>query len=182
MGTTFKYISDDALREEDRSYFTECQACGEKGVAVYKAQGFLLKADGTFDDEHPESEVYVACADCILGEKIARFGEWETDDFLRDNFENWVQLRRALRCTPQIPLMMQRDDWVICCGELCEFVGVPRDMEDLIGLTADATYWNRGSSAFARDFHDSGPPESFREISKFQCLHCNRMYWTDQFT
>lgn len=182
MGSTFKYISDAALREEDRSYFTECQACGKKGVPVFKANGFLLKADGTYDDDDPDAEVYVACSDCILNGRIARFGEWEMDDFLNDNYENWQELRHALRRTPQIPLMMQRDDWVICCGDLCEFIGVPQDVKDLIRFTSTATFWDRGSSDFARNFQNDGPPESLREISEFQCLHCRRMYWTDQFT
>ena len=162
MGSIFKYINDAALQEEDRSYFTECQACGKKAFPVYKASGFLLKADGTYDDEDPDSEVWVACSDCILKGRMARFGEWEMDGFLRDNYENWEQLRQALRCTPQIPLMLQRDDWAICCGDVCEFIGVPPDIDDLIRFTKDATYWDRGSSAFARDFENDGAPESFR--------------------
>ena len=26
---------------------------------------------------------------------------------------------------PHVPLMMQREDWPLCCGDWCEFVGFP---------------------------------------------------------
>ena len=182
MGSVFKYIKDEAIVSEDSSYYKECQVCGKKNCSVYKASGFILKADGSHDDEDPDSEIYVACADCIRKGKVARFGEWETDDFLKQNFDNWQDLQKALRITPQIPLMLQKDDWVICCNEISEFTGVPGSYEELIEYTEKAQYWERGISGYSRRFREDGPPESLNEISKFECTKCKKRYWIDQFT
>ncbi len=95
---------------------------------------------------------------------------------------NWQHLQKALRITPQIPLMMQRDDWVVCCDEICEFIGIPNNYEELVNYTESAKYWNRGKDEFARNFRKDGHPESLREISKFECMKCHKKYWIDQYT
>lgn len=182
MGTLFQHIADDALVAEDASYYTHCHVCEKQNVAVYKAMGFILREDATYDDEDPDAEVYVACAECIQAEKIARFGEWEMDDFLKDNYENWQELRRELRMTPQIPCMMQSSDWVICCGMICEFTGSPKTYEELVVYTEKAKYWHRGKDEYRRNFRSQGPPEELDEVSKFRCGRCEREYWIDQYT
>ena len=182
MGSTFRYIKDSALKAEDSSYYNECHACARKDAPVYKASGFIIKNDGTFDDEDPDSGIYVACEACIKSGKLARFGEWEMTPFLKSMYENWEELRQKLRATPQIPLFLQRDDWVVCCNDICEFTGVPENYEDIVYFTSKANYWARGQNKFSRNFKEDGPPESILEISKFECIHCRKTYWIDQFT
>lgn len=158
-----------------------CPICKKQGL-LYPCNGFLTSPGGMCDDENPESEISEACADCIDAEKVARIEEYEFVDYLKGRYKDGVHFRDGLRRTPQLPLLMQREDWAFCCNDLCEFVGSPATYEELLVIVGSCHYWDRIRENRPRDFRRDGPPESLNEISAFRCLHCPKRFWIDQFT
>jgi hypothetical protein len=139
MGQVFKFISDEALRELAPGPDRKCDVCGTRERPLYEMWGFLVLDDGTAS-ESPEDQVELACAACINERKIARGHEEFLFEDVYSGFHNAEELRQEFRQTPAIPLMMQFDDWPVCCDHLCEFTGSPQTYEELLQFVSDATF------------------------------------------
>jgi hypothetical protein len=190
MGTVFRYIADKALKPLTGLRRT-CQVCDRRSVDVYWAVGHIVLPGGAEGEE-----CAAACTDCLRGGRVAHISEWATDATIRAYARRHLRgrpaderqrleatLRDALRRTPMAPMFLQADDWPMCCGDLTEFTGSPRNLRALIQLTESAVYWEkRAWRNHDIDFEEDGPPESWTDVSEFRCLHCPKRYWVFQFT
>jgi hypothetical protein len=186
MGNRFELIADDALVPLDD--YEKCQVCFRTGVPLYEAQGRIVNQDGSVDES---KDVYAVCESCLKTGRVAHTSEWQTDRVI-ERFASDPQAAKALlRRTPRIPLMLQQADWPLCCGQLTEFTGVPKEDEGLANLLSPLIPWINGpidqetvkeKPWLVRDFEQDGPPESLDEISIFVCRSCGKGYFTDQYT
>ncbi|SJL84529.1 hypothetical protein [Vibrio palustris] len=186
MGKIFELISDDALEESD--YSDECSFCGEKGVPIYKITGLLIEPGQYQFQDIPEdmenSERDEACESCLKAGKIKLFSEWEIEPILKKHCNNPAEQLEKIRSTPTIPLFLQGLDWVVCCGELCEFKGSPKTYDESIVLVDSYQFWHKGPEDW-KTFWSSGftlEPESLDEVSKFECHQCNKNWFIWQNT
>ena len=101
---------------------------------------------------------------------------------IEDLGETKLALIRKYQKTPDIPLFIQYHDWPLCCKDITEFIGYPASEEELYTIGEHCIYWEKQISGKKIDFRKIGNPESFKEVSKFQCLHCRGLYFTFQFT
>ena len=191
MGTIFRYIADKALKPAAAVYKRTCQVCSRKGIDVYAAQGAVALPDGSEGDE-----VAVACADCLRAGRVEKTCAFEVDEVIRRYLDalhrrdrshlyrlrRLVELAAAYRQTPNSPRFLQRQDWPLCCGDLTEFTGSPRNKKELVALTRSGVYWEGQVKKNRVDFEETGPPGSYSEVSIFRCLACKQVYWTWQFT
>lgn len=215
MGRVFPYIADRALvPASEETYHGTCQYCGTTGVDVYEAHGYLLpptqavrqtgrgrpvsRGERSQPSADGESR-YAACKACLLAGRVAHIGEWSTDEVIAGYVTEYLKgrpaverrkleasLRGALRRTPRVPLFLQYDDWPLCCGDLTEFTGSPKNWPAMRRLRKAGRYWERGVSSFYDGFGGTERirccTESPREVSRFRCLACGTIYWTFQFT
>lgn len=179
MGSIFPLIADDALRAEDSEYYQQCHVCSREDVPLYNAQGDVVLTSGETDQD---TDVYAVCAPCIQAGRVQHCGECFTDEVLENYAEAPEVAKSLLRATPRIPHFVQCDDWAVCCGRLAEFIGNPNSFEELVDLERTAQPWDHGPTSVQRQFANSGPPETFREISIFRCSKCQKRLYIDQFT
>jgi hypothetical protein len=193
MGTVFRYIADEALRPAEAAFKRTCQVCGQKGVDVYRADGNVGLPDGRVAGG---VGVAVACADCLRGGRVEKTCAFDVDEVIHRYLEKLyrrdrtclfilrrlVELAAAYRQTPDGPLFLQHNDWPLCCGDLTEFTGSPKNKKELVRLTKTGVYWEGQVKKSRVDFEETGPPESYTEVSIFRCLACQKVYWTWQFT
>ena len=183
MGNIFKYIADDALEAEDASYYKECQVCQAVGVPVYSCQGRVARAGGVLKD------VYVVCAKCLNRGQVKHISEWGTDRVIKAYVNNFYlganpefivekenELILALRKTPELTWIYE--DWPLCCGDLTEYSGYPKTVAELEKTKTPMIFWEGAVKEPFVYFGHECQPESFEEVSFFQCLHCAKCYWT----
>lgn len=181
MGSVFRYISDEAMHESDLG---NCQHCDRDGVVSYDYRGEIVDPKLASDVELAEEEpgVFAACAECILGGNLKK-DDYETsrmrplvDAFAAGN----EQILIAYHKIPHIPLMMQDEDWPICCGDWCEYVGYPSDYDQSVKVPDNYIFWQRSPSSQKLGFPLK--PESLREVCLFGCLHCSKSFFIWQPT
>lgn len=190
MGKLFRYIADEAIKPPDRRPKRDCHACEKEGTDVYDIQGNVAKRNGT-----EGAEVYSACVRCIQTGRVEPATAFEVDEVIRKylathykdrthlfRLQRLLELATAYRRTPNVPLFLQHQDWPLCCGDLTEFTGSPKTKKELVKLSTTATYWQGEVMKCFVNFEETGAPESLREVSRFRCLTCPKVYWTWQFT
>jgi uncharacterized protein CbrC (UPF0167 family) len=181
VGSVFRHVADAAMYACGGE---QCHHCERAGLPIYRYSGEIidpaLAHDPALAAEEPE--VHELCADCILGGNVRK-----SDDRVRQVAPTVTRFAadsaRAVEeyhRLPDIPLFLQREDWPMCCGEWCEFVGVPASYEESPGVPASHSYWERGPATWR--FTDQLLPESLREVSLFQCVRCSRPWFTWQMT
>jgi len=211
MGTLFRYVADEATRPVEWASACNICERREEPIYLYHGwwkpknradeeevealcRTCILNEELRWYSEDHFGEVFGAPHDRVStnGTDI----DWpEGQDFIVRNglrisryrlVPRWegpaAELIQKLRRTPQSPTYLQWSDWVVCCGDLCEFLGSPGSFQELVRVTRGATFWNHGIADQRRDFEEDGPPEGLEEISLFRCLACGRRYWIDQFT
>lgn len=189
MGKLFELISDDAVEKEDE-YYTECHVCGKTDVDLYPYQGRVILANGEIDDD-----IYAVCHDCLLSKPLTHTCSFLYEEVIEKYLDSlnlakdpMMELKETLirkyNQTPDIPLFMQRPDIPLCCEDITEFIGYPKGTEELYKISENLVYWEEGIAEKSEyyDFRTYGSPESLREIAAFKCSHCNRQYFTFQFT
>lgn len=181
MGSTFRYVADQALFACGGD---ECHHCGRKDVPIYSYTGTIVDPTRAADPDlaREEPEVSELCADCILGGNVRKYDS-AVREIMRTVNAFAADPRQALEeyhRTPDIPLFLQREDWPMCCGQWCEFTGVPKDYEDSRQVPARHSFWDRGPREWT--YGDGLMPESLREVSLFRCLICPQLWFTWQCT
>jgi hypothetical protein len=181
MGTLFRYIADSALNE---SGLGECQHCERPTIPAYKYNGLIVDLSRAANPAlaAEDNVIFAACADCIHG------GNLRKDDYelrqiqpiivaFANDSESAV---RNYHLIPHVPLMMQREDWPMCCGDWCEFIGNPPDYDASVRVPSEYQFWNRQpvNRAFGFDLR----PESLREVCLYRCLTCPKKYFIWQPT
>ncbi|MFD2561176.1 CbrC family protein [Aquimarina rubra] len=206
MGKIFKYIADEALVLSEYS----CDICSERLGYNYHAfwvnpeTNEEIEISSACKDCIEHSSLEWSCEFDLMDSfgadhkiiEINKHIDWNEGEKKRgfllryDKKPIWegkaLELLNKLRKTPKIPWLIQRPDWAVCCEDLCEFQGSPKNYEELIDIQKEGTYWDKGDRSkdhipYHRDFIEHGEPLLFDEISNFKCLHCNRQYWIDQF-
>ncbi|CAL2091316.1 hypothetical protein [Tenacibaculum sp. 190524A02b] len=189
MGKLFELISDNSVESLDE-YYKECQVCGNSDTDLYEYQGILDR--GSLEEEE---EVYAACCSCIKTKPLSHICDYEyietidlflntleLDDSDRNNLK--VNLIKKYNQTPDIPMFMQKTDIPLCCRDITEFIGYPKSENELIEISENYIYWEeevKKKSEFY-DFKEYGVPESLNEVASFKCKHCNKKYFTFQFS
>lgn len=169
MGKLFRYIADNALQPYT---YSNCWVCDRENVTAYEYYGSWLRGESV------KEKIDAVCADCLRRNRFKWTNESELPQIIRESNE----LLSKLRQTPQIPMMVQYNDWAVCCDDLCEFIGSPASEKDLLEISETAIYWEKDVGSQGRNFTKFGLPESLDEISLFKCLVCQQRYWIDQFT
>ncbi|MDN3691278.1 CbrC family protein [Chryseobacterium tructae] len=189
MGKLFELINDHALEKLDE-YYTECNVCGKTEVDLYPYQGQVTLENGEIDDD-----IYASCYECLQTKTMTH----ACDFFYEETIEKYVnslklphnrtiELKSVLiekyNRTPDIPIFMQRADQPLCCENITEFIGYPKNDNELYEASENLIYWEEGLKEKSEyyDFRTYGSPESLREIATFQCSHCGKKYFTFQFT
>ncbi len=189
MGKLFELIADHALKKLDEDD-DECHVCGKTHIDLYPYQGKLTFENGKVDDD-----IYAACAGCLLTKALSHNCDFEyiktIDKYLATSNLNTeqqqirkIQLIEKYQKTPDIPLFMQYQDRPLCCNDITEFSGHPVNKEELYKMTENTIYWEKEIKEKSElyDFRKVGNPESLNDVSSFKCLHCNRQFFTFQFT
>lgn len=189
MGKLFESISDDAIEKEDE-YYTECHICEKTGVDLYPYQGQAILENGDIRED-----IDVACHECLQTKQLTHTCSFLYEETIEKYLEsrNPTEIRKAelkeiilrkYNQTPDIPMFMQRPDVPLCCEDMTEFIGYPRNDAELYEASEKFIYWQEGIAEKGEyyDFKTYGSPESLREIATFRCLHCEKRYFTFQFT
>jgi hypothetical protein len=181
VGTVFKHVADSALGS---GLGTACHHCEREDLPIYPYFGEIVNPELAHDPQLAREEPAVSelCAECIVGGNVRRDNHFEAEStiarFAADPDRAWKEFHQL----PNLPLFLQRLDWPMCCGEWCEFTGIPGSYRDLLKIQDGCQGWNRGPGAPPRDFREGGAPASLREVSVFHCHECGSGYYTDQFT
>jgi uncharacterized protein CbrC (UPF0167 family) len=175
MGKIFKLIADEALKPLD-DYYKECHVCNQKNVPLYPYQGNLI-SDKDFD-------VYAVCEKCINdGNSIESINEDEINPIIDKFCNDPEKSKHLLRKTPNIPLFLQYRDWPVHCGELCEFIGIPKTYDESVEIGNSVLFWDRGESDYNGAYGDiTLEPEALSEVSVFKCTKCGKKLFTWQMT
>lgn len=179
MGTTFRFIHEDAMFPCGG---TVCHFCESDESPIYNYNGVILNPDQAANPDLAKGapEISELCAKCILGENvekdIAPRIQKTINRFANDKQASLQEFHR----TPDIPLFFHYQDWPMCCGQWCEFVGVPTSYEESKGVPQSWNYWEHEPRAWEADYELM--PESLREISLFRCISCERPHFTWQCT
>ena len=181
MGSTFRYISNDAMFPCGG---TQCHHCERVDVPIYNFRGSIVNPELAKDQQLAidEPEVSELCSACILG------GNVQKDDYEISRIRGIVDSGSrdpetaiaSYQTIPHIPLMMQDEDWPMCCNDWCEFVGIPADYDASVLVPSQHRYWNHGPQNWDADFELR--PESLREVCLFHCLSCDESYFIWQPT
>lgn len=131
MGAVFQYVADHAL---DPCGDETCHHCGRTGPPIYRYTGEIVNPVSAADPQLAADDlvVYELCVDCIRGGNVRksdyRIGEMLPiiNRFAADRARAVAEYHQL----PDIPLFLQRDDWPMCCGGWCEFVGCPATYDE----------------------------------------------------
>ncbi|MFO0799099.1 MAG: hypothetical protein U0804_16650 [Gemmataceae bacterium] len=151
-----------------------CHHCERSDVPVYGFDGEIVNPDlaknpALAADEPQVSEL---CASCILGGNVRKsaYRIREITPIVTRWAADPVRAIEEYHRTPDIPLLMQRYDWPMCCGGWCEFVGTPDTRDVSRQVPHGFRYWERGPVEW--HFRYELLPESLREVSLFRCALC----------
>jgi uncharacterized protein CbrC (UPF0167 family) len=185
MGKVFVYIADHALEAIEGNNHS-CHVCNRTDVDIYPYFAELHREDGSVDDDISE-----VCETCIKTQNLSK-GEAYLDiidaylltlpALERDTRRQ--QLMEAYRRTPNLPMFMQYEDRPLCCADLTEFIGYPKNNTELYAAMEKSIYWEKKVTQKPADydFRKYGNPESLEDVARFRCLHCGLEYVTFQFT
>jgi hypothetical protein len=170
-----------------RSQRKRCQICETDDVQVFDSFGTPQGSDS------PSDEVEIVCAECLNAERLIH----EDENITKQAVERWIerhcvdedrqtkkQIRKhlwsAFRRTPRIPRRNLDIDWPICCRDLTEYLGEPDGRDACLAFCRDGVFWNGGDTETldGNAEIDLNAGVDLFEFQLFQCLHCDKKYWT----
>ena len=187
MGHLFKFISDEIARTAETGVCENCSLAKPL---------FPIHAEIDLDEwGYGSDSTEELCADCIRRLPLRRFA-WRDSERRISQIVNEHHPRGTLRgdqrqcklvsiCdefrrTPQFPLFLQNEDWPYCCGNFCEYLGVPACYDESIQIGRDTQCWQGDFTALYGDM--TLEPESLNEVCLFRCLTCDSRMFTWQCT
>jgi uncharacterized protein CbrC (UPF0167 family) len=84
------------------------------------------------------------------------------------------------RRTPTFPMFLQNEDWPWCCGDFCEYLGVPESYDESIRIGREVECWDGDFQELYGDV--TLEPEWLNEVCIFRCLTCGKQVFTWQMT
>ena len=187
MGSLFRYIADDVAGRAERD---ECRLC-QRHVPLYPIEAAIE------DDEWSVRAhcVHKLCVDCIRRLPLRRFvprnGERIVQEMINEHYpkgtlsgeqriNKLVSICDEYRRTPTFPLFLQGEDWPWCCGNFCEYLGVPGSYEESIRIGREMECWEGNFQELYGEM--TLEPESLNEVCIFRCLTCGKQVFTWQMT
>ena len=187
MGSLFRYIADDVA---NRAEGAECPCCHRHG-ALFPIEAAIDDDEWSVAADCPEE----ICSDCIRRLPLRKFsprtGEKVVQELINayyakgtlsgeQRINRLVSICDEYRRTPMYPLFLQNEDWPWCCGDFCEYLGVPESYEESIRIGHEMQMW-RGD--YKQKYGDMTlEPESLNEVCIFRCLKCGKQVFTWQMT
>ena len=181
MGRVFRYISDDAMYPCGGS--SSCHHCESTTKHLFAYFGTTVKPELAANPKlaADEPDISEVCASCILGGNVRKHLVDSTIQKTINRFARDKALAlHEFHQTPDIPLFLQHQDWPMCCGTWCEYIGVPNSDGESVIVPTTFGYWEHEPRKW-ESAHDLRP-ESLREVSLFRCVSCDRRIFTWQFT
>ena len=187
MGQLFKLISDEIAATAESGV---CESCNETCAL------FPIHADLDNDEwSYSSDECEALCASCIRRLPLRRFAwrdaERRISHIVNDHHpkgtlngahrqSKLVSICDEYRRTPEFPLFLQNEDWPYCCGNFCEYLGVPESYEQSIRIGREMKCWEGDFNELYGDM--ALEPESLNEVCLFRCLTCDARMFTWQCT
>lgn len=187
MGSLFRYIADDVARQAESG---ECPSCLRE-TPLFPIEAAIDEDEWSLEADCPEE----LCADCIRRLPLRKIAPRRCEKFVPErinahhpkgtlNGEKRIHLLVSIcdefRRTPTYPLFLQDEDWPWCCGDFCEYLGVPRSYEESIRVGREMKMWPADYASVYGDM--TLQPESLNEVCLFRCLHCGKPVFTWQMT
>lgn len=187
MGSLFRYIADDIAGQATPD---ECPAC-HRHLPLFPIEAAIDNDEWTVEADCPEA----LCAECIRRMRLRQFaprdGEATVQQIINASFpkgtlsgerriNKLVSICDEFRRTPTLPLFLQDEDWPWCCGDFCEYLGVPASYEESIRIGREMQLW--GGDYRQRYGEMTLEPESLSEVCLFRCLTCDKRVFTWQMT
>lgn len=182
MGNTFRYIHDSALYTVEDEIGDPCNFCNTTTDPVYSYWGYILQPDLAADPElaRTDPDVFQLCSKCTLTSHVQKHVEPSLLKTINQFANNKQLTLEQFHRTPDIPRCVQGMDWPICCGEWCEFIGVPSSYDESRVIPDNYEYWNFEPKPWYEDCVLE--PEELSEISLFQCFQCKKKHFIFQCT
>lgn len=187
MGQLFRYISDPIAQTAERH---ECENC--------RCNQPLFPIHADIDNDawsYGSDEVFALCETCIRQLPLRRVA-WRRSEHVVQHMINahypkgtlkgparqhlLVSICDEFRRTPTFPLFLQNEDWPFCCGDFCEYLGVPASYEESIRIGREMECWEGNYEEMYGDI--TLEPESLNEVCLFRCLTCDGRVFTWQCT
>ena len=187
MGSLFRYIADDIAK---RAESEECPCC-QRRVPLFPIEVAIDDDEWTAGADCPED----ICSDCIRRLPLRKFaprsGERVVQELINAHYpkgtlsgeqriNKLVSICDEYRRTPTYPLFLQGEDWPWCCGDFCEYHGVPKSYEESIRVGREMKLWRVDFQQLYGDM--TLEPESLNEVCIFRCLKCGKQVFTWQMT
>jgi len=176
MGSIFMYVADQALSAEG----SQCHHCETEEEPVYLYDGVIVDPELAKSPEtaRDEPEVSELCANCIFDDNTRH-----EEDVAEHNIESYAHDKAAMweayHQLPDSPEFIQNWDWPLCCGEFCEFMGHPADESESVEAGRTRLYWEGGPKSPPYPDEDL-LPEDEADIGLFDCLTCEKKFYTFQ--
>ncbi|MCM8543531.1 MAG: hypothetical protein NE328_24900 [Lentisphaeraceae bacterium] len=147
-------------------------------VATFVALSQHIYAVTAVVNGEAESFDYL-CYSCISKNKFKRGDrDWKSS---LEKCEDYQKNEESLLYLPKLPCFIQKFDMPVCCGELCEFHGIPSTHEERADLPSKYLFWQGGKKSYG-DLYDFTPESDFLEdIGFFHCFKCENKFFTFQF-
>jgi uncharacterized protein CbrC (UPF0167 family) len=186
MGVLLRYIADELASKVETGACPVCQ----RQAPLFPVQAAIGDDEWLPGDDCPE-----LCVDCIRSLPLDRFTPRRSERIIQqmvnahhprgtlsgeERNNRIAVIREQFRRTPPFPLFLQDEDWPWCCGDFCEYLGVPASYDESIRVGAEMEFWE---GDFRERFGDMTlEPESLNEVCLFRCLTCDRRLFTWQMT
>ena len=165
-------------------------------LAIKTCGLFPIHADLDNDEwSYSSDECEALCAGCIRRLPLRRFA-WRDSERRISQIVNehhpkgtlngaqrqskLVSICDEYRRSPEFPLFLQNEDWPYCCGNFCEYLGVPESYEQSIQIGREMQCWEGDFTELYGDM--TLEPESLNEVCLFRCLTCDARMFTWQCT
>jgi uncharacterized protein CbrC (UPF0167 family) len=187
MGSLFRYIADNVTQGAE---FGECPCCHDQ-ASLLSIQVAIDDDEWTYSSDCAEE----ICLECIRRLPLRKFaprrGERIVQEMINSHYpkgtltgeqriSKLVSICDEYRRTPRFPLFLQNEDWPWCCGDFCEYQGVPKSYDESIRIGQEMECWEGDFKQLYGDV--TLEPESLREVCIFRCLTCGKQVFTWQMT
>lgn len=176
MGTRFKIVSDNAVKycKSGKVGERSCHRCEAEDIDIYKYSG--LEFSNGAQEEYDE-----LCENCIKTSSVIPnyTFRWKNTLSLCKDKETSLQ---ELSSSPNLPCFIQGFDIPVCCGNICEFIGIPQNHTIREEIAEKYKFWEKGFKEYKELYNFTPESEFLEDIGLFKCRSCHSEIFTFQFT